>query len=69
MAAEYKVIESVEMTGIDKVRGVYKFRRYTLRTKSGSVITVELEDKDWTPERASPIFLKAATEEDKIRAL
>jgi hypothetical protein len=69
MAAEYKVTDSVEMTGIDKARGIFKFRRYTLQTKGGSVITVELEEKNWTPEKAAPIFLKAATEEDKIRAL
>jgi len=69
MAAEYKVIDATEMTGIDKVKGVYKFRRYTLRTKAGSVIEVNLNEDNWTPEKAAPIFLKAATDEDKIRAL
>jgi hypothetical protein len=69
MASEYKVIDSVEMTGIDRLKGVFKYRRYTLRTKSGSIITVDLDEKDWTPEKASAIFLKYATEEDKIRAL
>jgi hypothetical protein len=57
------------MTGISNEGKIYKFRRYTLRTKSGSVITVELDEKDWTAEKAGAIFLKAATEEDKIRAL
>jgi len=66
---EYKVIDSTEMTGIDKEKGVYKFRRYTLRTRLGSVITVDLNREDWTAERASAIFLKAAQEEDKIRSL
>jgi hypothetical protein len=69
MAAEYKVTDSVEMTGIDKVKGIFKYRRYTLRTKGGSVIAVDLEEGNWTPEKAAPVFLKAATEEDKIRAL
>jgi len=69
MAAEYKVLDSIEMTGIDKIKGIFKYRRYTLRTKSGSVITIDLDEKDWTPEKAGPIFLKAALDEDKIRAL
>ena len=69
MATEYKVTDSVEMTGIDREKGIFKYRRYTLRTKAGSVLTVDLEEKNWTPEKAAPIFLKAATEEDKIRAL
>jgi hypothetical protein len=69
MATEYKVTNSIEMTGISNEGKIYKFRRYTLRTKSGSVITVELDEKDWTAEKAGAIFLKAATEEDKIRAL
>lgn len=69
MATEYKVIDSTEMTGIDKARGVHKYRIYTLKTKLGSIIQVRLDEKDWTPEKAGPIFLKAATDEDKIRSL
>jgi hypothetical protein len=69
MAAEYKVTKSLEMTGISEEGRIYKYRRYTLHTKSGSIITVDLDEKNWTPEKASAIFLKAATEEDKIRAL
>lgn len=69
MAAEYKVIKSVERTGIDEAEGIYRYRVYTLRTKGGSVITVNLMEKDWSPEKAAPIFLEAATREDKIRAL
>jgi len=69
MAAEYKVIDAVEMTGIDDASGLYKFRRYTLRTKGGSVIKVDLRESHWTPEKAADVFLKAATTEDKIRAL
>ena len=69
MAKEYEVIDSTEMTGIDKVKGIFKYRRYQLKTKAGSVITVDLNEKDWTPEKAAAIFLEAATKEDKIRAL
>ena len=69
MAAEYKVLKSVEMTGFQDARGLFKYRKYTLLTKAGSVITVDLEEKDWTSEKAAAVFLKAATEEDKIRAL
>jgi len=65
----YKVLKGDEMTRLSEGGGVELYRRYQLRTKGGMTITVDLDEPDWLDEKAAPIFLKAATEADKILAL
>lgn len=69
MAKEYKVIRGDELTRLSEMGGVEHYRRYTIKTKGGMVITVDLDAKDFTDDKASPIFLKAALDADKILAL
>lgn len=69
MPAEYKVIRIVEMTRMAEISGIEKYYRYTIKTKGGVVLTVNIEEKDATPEKATPILLKKATEIDKTLAL
>jgi len=69
MAAEYKVLRIDEMTRIGEVGGIEKYYRHSIKTKGGVVLTVDVSEKDFTPELAAPILLAAAQKADKIKAL
>ena len=69
MAAEYKVISIDEMVRPGEVTGIEKFYRHRIKTKGGIILTVDIDEKDFTAEKAAPILLKKAVEADKIKAL
>lgn len=69
MAAEYKVLRIDEMTRIGEVGGIEKYYRHSIKTKGGVVLTVDISEKDFTPEKSAPILLAAAQNADKIKAL
>ena len=66
MAAEYKVLTITEMVRPGEVGGVEKFYRHQIKTKGGIRLSVDISEDDFTPERAAPILLAAASNADKI---
>lgn len=66
MGTEYTVLKIDEMTRLGDMHTIEKYYRYTVKTKGGSVITVDLSEKDSTPEKAPPILLKKAQDFDAI---
>lgn len=69
MANEYKVLKIDELTRMGEVGGIEKFYRHQIKTKGGVVLTVDIDEKDFTAEKASPILLAKAQEADKILKL
>lgn len=69
MAAEYKVLKIDEMTRMAEAGGVEHYYRHQIKTRGGVILTVDIDEKDFTPEKAAPILLAAATKADKILAL
>lgn len=69
MAAEYKVLKIDEMARIAEMGGVEHYYRHSIKTKGGVVLTIDIDKKDFTPEKSAPILLKAAQNADKILAL
>jgi len=69
MPAEYKVLKIDEMVRPSDVKGVEHFYRHTIRTKGGTVLTVDIDEAHFTAEKAAPILLKKAKEADAILAL
>lgn len=69
MPVDYKVLKIDEMTRIGELGGVERFYRHQVKTKGGVVLTVDIDEKDFTAEKAAPILLKKAQEADKILAL
>jgi len=67
MTAEYKVLKIDEMVRPGDAGGIEKFFRHQIKTKLGTVLTVDVEEKDFTPEKAVPILLAAAQNADKIK--
>jgi len=69
MAKEYEVLKLTEMARTDDFGRVVPYYRVRIKTKGGSVLTVNLEIEDYTEEKAAPILLAAARNSDKILAL
>lgn len=69
MADEYKVLKIDELTRMAEMGGVEHYYRHTIKTRGGVILTVDVSEKDFTAEKASPILLKKAKEADKILAL
>jgi len=65
----YKVMKIVEMVRPSETEGIEKYYRHTIKTRGGTTLTVDIGEKDFTPEKAEPILTKKATEADKILAL
>lgn len=65
----YKVLKIDELTRVNEVRGIEKYYRHQIKTKGGVILTVDIDEKDFTAEKADAILTKKATEADKILAL
>uniref|UniRef100_A0A6M3XS82 Uncharacterized protein n=1 Tax=viral metagenome TaxID=1070528 RepID=A0A6M3XS82_9ZZZZ len=69
MSAEYKVLKIDELTRMSDIGGIEKYYRHQIKTKGGIVLSININEKDFTAEKAAPILLKKAQEADKILAL
>lgn len=70
MADNYKVLSIDEMTRVNAAKtGIEKYYHHRVQTKGGVVISVDIDEKNFTAAKAQPILEKAATEADKILAL
>lgn len=68
MAKEYTVLKIDELTRLGETGGVEHYYRHTIKTKGGVVISVDVGEKDFTPEKAGPILAKKAQNADNILA-
>ena len=69
MANEYKVLRIIEMSRISEMGGLERYYRHTIKTKGDTTLTVDIDEKNFTAEKAAPILLKKATEADKVLGL
>ena len=69
MAKEYKVLSIDELTRLSDTGGVERYYRHRIKTQGGVVLTVDIDEKDFTADKAAPILLKKAQEADKVLGL
>jgi len=69
MAKEYKVLKIDEMTRVADTGGIEHYYRHQIKTKGGVVLSVNIDEKDFTAEKAAPILLKRAIEADRVLEL
>jgi len=69
MGNEYKVLRITQMSRVSDERGIEHYYKHRIKTKGGVVLDVDVEEKDFTEEKAAPILLKKAQIADKILAL
>lgn len=69
MSKPFTVLSIDEMTRVAKGGGIERFYRHRIMTKGEVVLTVDISEGDFTPEKAEPILAQAAHNADKILAL
>ena len=69
MAQAYEVKRILETPVLTEQGELKKVYRHTILTKGGVLLTVDIAEADFTPEKAAPILAKRAVEADKILAL
>lgn len=69
MANEYKVLSIDELTRMSETKGIERYYRHRLKTKGGVILTVDVDEKDFTEVKVAPMLLKRAVEADKILGL
>ena len=69
MAEAYKVLKIDELTRMSALHGIERYYRHTIQTHGGTVLTVDIDEADFSAEKASPILAKRAIEADKILKL
>ena len=69
MAKEYQVLKITEMIRPGEAEGIEKFYRHTIKTTGGTILNVEISEKDFTPEKVAPILTAKALEADRILKL
>lgn len=65
----YRVLKIDEMSRVGEMGAIERYYRHTIKTRGGTVLTVDISEKDWTEKAAAPILEKKAIEADKILAL
>ena len=68
MGKEYTVLKIDELTRVGEAGGIEKYYRHQIRTKGKVVLTVDIDEKDFTPEKAAEILTAKAVNADKILA-
>jgi len=66
---EFKVLKIDELSRVSETGGLERYYRHQIKTAGGVVLTVNISEKDFTPDKAAPILSKKAIEADKILKL
>lgn len=66
MEKAYKVLKIDELTRLSATHGIERYYRHTIQTKGGTVLTVDIDEANFSAEKADPILTKRAIEADKI---
>jgi len=65
----YQVLKIDEMVRADPLKGLVPYYRHTIKTKGDVTLRIDIDQKDFTPEKAGPILEAAARNADNIMRL
>lgn len=68
MAKEYKVLRIDELTRVGDMGKLEKYYRHTIKTAGGTTLSVDIDERDFTPDKAAKILTDKAVSADKILA-
>jgi len=68
MEKAYKVLKIDELSRVSDAGGVERYYRHKIKTRAGTILTVDIDEKDMTEEKVASILTEKATLFDKIRA-
>jgi len=64
----YKVLKIDELSRVSDAGGVERYYRHKIKTRGGTVLTVDIDEKDMAEEKVASILTEKATLFDKIKA-
>lgn len=67
MDKDYTVLAIDELSRMGDLGGIEKYYRYRIKTKGGTVISVNIDEADSTEEKAPPILAAKAKMFDGIK--
>jgi hypothetical protein len=68
-AKPYRVLKIDELMRPADTGGIERFYRHQIKTRGGTILTVDIDDRDFSADKAGPILEKRATDADKILTL
>jgi len=69
MPNEYKVLKIDELTRLGETEGVERYYRHKIKTKGGTILTVDISADNFEAAKAGPILLTAAQNADTVLKL
>jgi hypothetical protein len=60
------VLKIDELTRVSDTHGIERYYRHTIKTRGGTVLSVDIDESQFTEEKAKAILTKRAIEADKI---
>ncbi len=69
MAKEYTVMRIDELTRLSNAGELERFYRHRIETTGGVVLSVDIDQENFTPEKTEPILKAAAKNADTILKL
>lgn len=65
----YKVLKIDELSKVGDMGAIERYYRHTIKTRGGTILTIDISERDFTADKAAPILEKKAIEADKILTL
>lgn len=69
MSKPYTVLSIDQLSRLSDMGGIEPFYRHRIKTKGGVILTIDIDESDFTAEKAAPILEEKAKAADKILAL
>jgi len=65
----YKVLKIDELHRMSDTSGIESYYRLTIKTRGGTTLQINVEERDFKAEKTAPILKEKAEEADKILSL
>jgi hypothetical protein len=65
----YEIIDIQELNRVADTGGLERYYRHKIKTRGGVKLTVDIDEKDFTPDKVNELLLARADNADKILKL
>ncbi len=69
MSKEYEVLHTDQLTRVSDTRGLENYYRVQIRTRGGTVLSVNIDEDDYSTAKAGPILQAKARNADEVSKL
>lgn len=66
MGQEYQVLNITELSRLSPAGTIDKYYRHKIQTRGGVILTHDIHERDFTPDRVEKILAEKAANADKI---